>query len=31
GALGWAIMGLVFLVAGFVMHALVKRHPVLSA
>jgi MFS family permease len=31
GALGWAIMGLVFLLAGFVMHALVKRHPVLSA
>ena len=31
GALGWTIMGLVFLLAGFVMHALVKRHPVLSA
>ena len=31
GALGWAIMALVFLLAGFVMHALVKRHPVLSA
>lgn len=31
GVIGWAIMGLVFLVAGFVMHALVKRHPVLSS
>ena len=31
GVIGWVIMGLVFLVAGFVMHALVKRHPVLSS
>ena len=31
GVVGWAIMGVVFLAAGIVMHALVKRHPVLSA
>jgi hypothetical protein len=31
GVIGWVIMGLVFLAAGIVMHALVKRHPVLSA
>jgi hypothetical protein len=31
GVIGWVIMGLVFLVAGFVMHALVKRHPLLSS
>jgi MFS family permease len=31
GVIGWAIMGVVFLAAGIVMHALVKRHPVLSA
>jgi predicted MFS family arabinose efflux permease len=31
GVIGWVIMGLVFLAAGIVMHALVKRHPILSA
>lgn len=31
GAAGWVIMGVVFLISGFVMHSLVKRHPVLSA
>ena len=31
GVAGWAIMGLVFLVAGVVMHSLVKRHPVLNS
>lgn len=30
GVVGWAIMGLIFLAAGFVMHALVKRHPVMN-
>lgn len=30
GMLGWAIMGSVFLAAGFAMHYLVKRHPVLK-
>ena len=31
GVAGWAIMGLVFLAAGIVMHSLVKRHPVLNS
>ncbi|MEY4451188.1 MAG: hypothetical protein RLZZ380_309 [Actinomycetota bacterium] len=31
GVAGWAIMGLVFLAAGVVMHSLVKRHPVLNS
>ncbi|MFM2025169.1 MAG: hypothetical protein RLZZ56_1182 [Actinomycetota bacterium] len=31
GVAGWAIIGLVFLVAGVVMHSLVKRHPVLNS
>ena len=31
GIYGWAVMGLVFLAAGVVMHALVKRHPVLNS
>jgi predicted MFS family arabinose efflux permease len=31
GAIGWAVMGVVFLLAGFVMNSLVKRHPVLNA
>lgn len=30
GVAGWWIMGGVFLVAGFLMHALVKRHPVVK-
>ena len=31
GVAGWAIMGLVFLASGVVMHSLVKRHPVLNS
>lgn len=31
GFTGWVLMGLVFLAAGIVMHALVKRHPVLNS
>jgi len=31
GVFGWVVMGLVFLAAGVVMHALVKRHPVMNA
>ncbi len=30
GVAGWWIMGGVFLVAGFLMHALIKRHPVVK-
>ena len=30
GVVGWAIMGVVFLAAGILMHSLVKRHPVLT-
>ena len=30
GVVGWWVMGGVFLVAGFLMHALVKRHPVVK-
>jgi MFS family permease len=30
GVAGWWIMGAVFFVAGFLMHALVKRHPVVK-
>ena len=31
GVIGWAVMGVVFLVSGIVMHALVKRHPKFKA
>lgn len=31
GVVGWAIMGVVFLISGIMMHSLVKRHPKFAA